>query len=113
MVDDNRAEDGVRLRKFIDVVVEDKVAFTQFRATVADISPTGMRVISDQYLPQRTVYTFIFKRAPFFAFRGEVRWVQAFERDTFAAGVRFLDVTPADQERLQQFLEIERRRVPS
>jgi c-di-GMP-binding flagellar brake protein YcgR len=113
MVDDNRAEDAVRLRKFIDVVVEDKVSFTLFRASIADIGPTGMRVISDQYLPKRTIYTFTFKRAPFFVFRGEVRWVRAFERDTFAVGVRFVDLSEADQGRLQQFLEIERRRVPS
>jgi c-di-GMP-binding flagellar brake protein YcgR len=113
MVDDHRTEDGIRLRKSIDVVVEDKLSLTQFRATIADISPTGMRVISDQYLPQHTVYTFVFKRAPFFAFRGEVRWVRAFERDTFSAGVQFLDLSPADRERLQQFLEVERRRIPS
>ena len=113
MVDDNRAEDAVRLRKFIDVVVEDKVSFTLFRASIADIGPTGMRVISDQYLPKRTIYTFTFKRAPFFVFRGEVRWVRAFERDTFAVGVQFLDVSEADLARLQQFLEIERQRAPS
>jgi c-di-GMP-binding flagellar brake protein YcgR len=113
MVDDNRAEEAVRLRKFIDVIVEDKVSFTLFRASIADIGPTGMRVISDQYLPKRTIYTFTFKRAPFFVFRGEVRWVRAFERDTFAVGVQFLDVSEADLARLQQFLEIERQRAPS
>jgi c-di-GMP-binding flagellar brake protein YcgR len=84
-----------------------------FRASIADISLTGMRVISDQYLPKRTVYTFSFKRAPFFVFRGEVRWVRAFERDTFAVGVRYVDLSEADQGRLQQFLAIERQRIPS
>jgi c-di-GMP-binding flagellar brake protein YcgR len=113
MPDESRGEDSVRLRKFIDVVVEDKISFTLFRAAIADISPTGMRVLSEQYLPKRTVYTFTFKRAPFFVFRGEVRWVETFERDTFAVGVEFLDVPDADRARLQEFLEIERQRVPS
>lgn len=113
MADQEPADEGLRLRKFIDVIVEDKVSFTLFRASIADISASGMRVISEQYLPTRTVYTFTFKRAPFFVFRGEVRWVRAFERDTFAVGVRFLDLSEADQGRLQQFLEIERQRVPS
>jgi c-di-GMP-binding flagellar brake protein YcgR len=113
MADEHRSEAAIRLRKFIDVVVEDKVSFTLFRASIADISLTGMRVISDQYLPKRTVYTFSFKRAPFFVFRGEVRWVRAFERDTFAVGVRYVDLSEADQGRLQQFLAIERQRIPS
>jgi c-di-GMP-binding flagellar brake protein YcgR len=113
MADEHRSDAAIRLRKFIDVVVEDKVSFTLFRASIADISLTGMRVISDQYLPKRTVYTFSFKRAPFFVFRGEVRWVRAFERDTFAVGVRYVDLSEADQGRLQQFLAIERQRIPS
>jgi len=113
MADEFRTDDGVRLRKFIDVVVEDKVSFTLFRASIADISPTGMRVLSEQYLPKRTVYTFSFKRAPFFVFRGEVRWVETFERDVFAVGVQFLDLSADDQARLTEFLEIERQRAPS
>jgi c-di-GMP-binding flagellar brake protein YcgR len=113
MAEEELDDEGLRLRKFIDVVVEDKVSFTLFRASIADISATGMRVISEQYLPKRTIYTFTFKRAPFFVFRGEVRWVRAFERDTFAVGVRFVDLSEADQGRLQQFLEIERQRVPN
>jgi c-di-GMP-binding flagellar brake protein YcgR len=113
MRDGHRAEDGVRLRKSIEVVVEDKVSFTLFRASVADIGPTGMRLISDRYLPERMVYTFAFKRAPFVVLRGEVRWIRAFERDTFAAGVQFVDLSEGDRERLRQFLEIQRPRVPS
>lgn len=113
MPEEYRAEDGIRLRKFIDVVVEDKASFTLFRAAVADIGPTGMRVLSEQYLPKRTIYTFSFKRAPFFVFRGEVRWVETFERDTFAVGVQFVGLSDDDRERLQEFLEIERQRAPS
>src|ERR1700733_3313719 len=54
MADEKRADDSVRLRKFIDVVVEDRLSFTLFRGAIGDISATGMRVISDQYLPKGT-----------------------------------------------------------
>lgn len=111
--DDKRGEGALRLRKFIEVVVEDKLSFTLFRAAVADLSATGMRVISDQYLPKGTRYTFSFKRSPFLVLRGEVRWVRAFERDTFQVGVLFVDMTDEEKNRLQSFLEIERQRVPT
>ena len=115
MADDepDGADAAVRLRKFIDVVVEDKLSFMLFRAAIADISATGMRVISDQYLPKGTRYTFTFKRAPFFVLRGEVRWVRAQERDTFQCGVHFVDLTDEDRRKLQSFVEIERQRVPT
>ncbi|HWT07071.1 MAG TPA: PilZ domain-containing protein, partial [Xanthomonadales bacterium] len=90
MADDEQGGGAVRLRKLIDVVVEDKLSFMLFRATIADISATGMRVISDQYLPKGTRYTFTFKRAPFFVLRGEVRWVRPQERETFQCGVHFV-----------------------
>ncbi len=107
------ADVAVRLRKFIDVVVEDKLSFMLFRAAIADISATGMRVISDQYLPKDTRYTFTFKRTPFFVLRGEVRWIRPFERDTFQCGVHFVDLSDDDRRTLQSFLEIERQRVPT
>jgi c-di-GMP-binding flagellar brake protein YcgR len=113
MADEKRADDSVRLRKFIDVVVEDKLSFTLFRGAIADISATGMRVISDQYLPKGTYYTFTMKRAPFIMTRGEVRWVRALERDTFQVGVQFVDMADEDRRKLESFLEIERRRVPT
>jgi len=113
MGEDQRAEHGVRLRKFIEVVVEDKASFTLFRAAVADISATGMRMISEQYLPKGTRYTFTMKRAPFLVARGEVRWVKAFERDTFQVGVQFVELPEDEMKRLQSFVEIERTRVPS
>ncbi len=112
MADDKR-EDGVRLRKYIEVVVEDKLSFTLFRAAVADISASGMRVISDQYLPKDTCYTFTFKRAPFFVLRGEIRWVRALERETFQCGVRFVDLADDARRQLLSFLEVERQRVPA
>ncbi len=104
---------AVRLRKFIEVVVEDKLSFMLFRAAIADISATGMRVISDQYLPKGTRYTFTFKRAPFFVLRGEVKWVRSQERDTFQCGVHFVDLSDEDRRKLLSFLEIERQRVPT
>ncbi len=113
MADDERGGETLRLRKLIDVVVEDKVSFMLFRATIADISVTGMRVISDQYLPKGTRYTFTFKRAPFFVLRGEVRWVRPQERETFQCGVNFVDLSDEERRKLLSFLEIERQRVPT
>ena len=107
------ATGALRLRKFIEVVVEDQLSFTLFRAAVADLSSTGMRVISDQYLPKGTMYTFNLKRAPFLTIKGEVRWIRAFERDTFQVGVLFVDMNDDDRRRLESFLEFERARVPS
>jgi c-di-GMP-binding flagellar brake protein YcgR len=113
MAEEKRADDSVRLRKFIEVVVEDKLSFTLFRGTIADISATGMRVLSEQYLPKGTRYTFTMRRAPFLTARGVVRWVRALERDTFQVGVEFVDLPDGDRTKLQQFLEIERQRVPT
>ncbi|GAC1584367.1 MAG: hypothetical protein NVS3B7_19730 [Candidatus Elarobacter sp.] len=113
MAEDKRVDDSLRLRKFIDVVVEDKRSFTLFRGAIADISLSGMRVISDQYLPRGTQYTFTMKRAPFLTVRAEVRWVRAFERDTFQCGVLFTEMADGDAKKLRSFLEIERQRVPT
>ncbi len=113
MADEKRADDAVRLRKFIDVVVEDKASYTLFRGAIADISLTGMRVISDQYLPKNTTYTFTMKRAPSLTVRAEVRWVRALERDTFQCGVHFVGMSDDEVKRLRSFVEIERQRVPT
>jgi|GEM_PF-740588 hypothetical protein len=102
---------GVRLRKYIDVVVEDPLSAMLFRGAVADISPTGMRVIVDQYLPKGTKYTFTMKRNPFLVVKGEVRWIRPFEGDTFQIGVLFLDLRDDDRKRLTSFLDIERQRL--
>jgi len=113
VADEKRSDDGVRLRRFIEVVIEDKASFTLFRAAVADLSETGMRVLSEQYLPKGSVYLFTMKRNPFLTARGEVRWIRAYEGDTFHCGIRFLDLAGDDRRRLQSFLDIERRRVPT
>lgn len=102
---------GVRLRKYIDVVVEDRLSAMSFRSAIADISETGMRVISDQYLPVGTKYTFVMKSAPNLSVRGEVRWVRDFARNTYQAGIMFIDVAEEDSKRLASFLDVERRRL--
>jgi hypothetical protein len=109
---DKRGVGAVRLRHFIDVVVEDKLSFTLFRCAIADVSATGMRIIADQYLPKGTKYTFTMKKPPYLTLRGEVRWVRPFERDTFQVGVLFVDVSDEDARRLTMFLDLERQRVP-
>lgn len=102
---------GVRLRKYIDVVVEDRLSSMLFRGAIADISETGMRVIVDQYLSKGTKYIFTMKRPPHLAVRAEVRWIRAWERDTYQVGVLFLDVNEEDLKRLKSFLAIERSRL--
>lgn len=110
MTEEKRLQ-GVRLRKYIDVVVEDRLSSMLFRGAIADISETGMRLIADQYLPKGTKYTFTMKSPPHLTLRGEVRWLKDFERETYQVGVLFIDVTEEDQKRLANFLDIERRRL--
>ncbi|MBV9269920.1 MAG: PilZ domain-containing protein [Candidatus Eremiobacteraeota bacterium] len=102
---------GLRLRKYVEVVVEDPLSSMLIRAAVADISETGMRVIADQYLPKGTKYTFTMKRAPFLKLRGEIRWVKASGSDNFQAGVLFVEVGDDERKRLANFLELERKRM--
>jgi c-di-GMP-binding flagellar brake protein YcgR len=107
MIDRN----SVRLRKYIDVVIEDRLSSMLMRAAIADISDTGMRVIADQYLPKGTKYSFTMKSPPNLALRGEVRWIKEFERETYQVGVQFIDFDEEDRKRLTGFLEAERRRL--
>lgn len=109
--DGEKRVNGVRLRKYIDVVVEDKLDATVFRAAIADVSEAGMRVIADRYLPKGTKYTFTMKSPPNLSLRGEIRWVRDFDRGTYQVGILFVDVNEEDHERLANFLEIERRRL--
>jgi hypothetical protein len=104
---------ALRLRKYIDVVVEDPLSSMLFRAAVADISPTGMRIIADQYLPVGTKYTFTMKRNPFLRLRGQVRWIRAFQGDTYQVGVLIVEASDEDTKRLTNFLELERQRLTS
>lgn len=102
---------GVRLRKYIDVIVEDRLSSMLFRGAIADISETGMRIIADQYLPKGTKYIFTMKSPPHLSLRGEIRWIRDFERDTYQVGVLFIGVTDEDHKRLANFLDMERRRL--
>ncbi|HZY98332.1 MAG TPA: PilZ domain-containing protein [Candidatus Baltobacteraceae bacterium] len=102
---------SLRLRKYIDVVVEDPLSAMLFRGAIADISPTGMRVIADQYLPVGTKYTFTMKRNPFLRLRGQVRWIRAFTGETYQVGVLIVEATEEDRKRLTNFLELERQRL--
>lgn len=108
---EEKRQQGVRLRKYIDVVVEDRLSSMLFRGAIADISETGMRLIADQYLPKGTKYTFTMKSPPNLSLRGEVRWLKDFEPDTYQVGILFIDVTEEDQKRLANFLDVERRRL--
>ena len=103
--------DALRLRKYIDVVVEDPLSSMLFRGAVADISPTGMRIIADQYLPVGTKYTFTMKRNPYLRLRGQVRWIRAFQGETYQVGILIVDATEEEQKRLSNFLELERQRL--
>src|SRR5579863_4974322 len=104
--DDNKRF-SLRLRKYIDVTVEDPLSSLLFRGAVADISPSGMRIIVDQYLPVGTKYTFTMKRNPFLRLRGQVRWIRAFQGDTYQVGVLIVDATEDDNKRLTSFLDLE------
>ena len=114
--DENDAENkryGLRLRKFIDIVVEDPFSAMLFRGAIADISPTGMRAMVDQYLPVGSKYTITMKRSPFLRMRGQVRWIRPSANETFQIGVQFVDVAPEDAKRLSTFIEIEQQRLTS
>ena len=101
---------GLRLRKYIDVVVEDPLSAMLFRGAVADISPTGMRIIADQYLPVGSKYTFTMKRNPFLRLRGQVRWIRTFTADTYQVGVLIVEATEDDRKRSD---ELSRHRAPA
>ena len=102
---------SIRLRKFIDITVEDPLSSMLMRGAVADISHTGMRIIVDQYLPVGTKYTFTMKRHPFLSMRGQVRWVRPFQNDTYQVGILIINATEDDQKRLGNFLEMEHARL--
>jgi hypothetical protein len=104
---------ALRLRKYIDVVVEDPLSSMLFRGVVADISPTGMRIIADQYLAVGTKYTFTMKRNPFLTLRGQVRWIRAFQAENYQVGILIIDATEEELKRLTNFLELERQRLSS
>jgi hypothetical protein len=108
---DSEKRFSVRLRKYIDIVVEDPLSAMLFRGAIADISPTGMRIIADQYLPSGAKYTLTMKRHPFLRLRVQVRWIRAFTGDTYQVGVLIVESTEDDRKRLTTFLDMERQRL--
>lgn len=102
---------AVRLRRYIDLVVEDKLSFTLLRAVVADISSAGMRILCDQYLPPKTKYIFTMKQDPNLSVKGEVRWVRPSAPNMHQCGVLFINLTEEELERLDNFLVMEHERA--
>ncbi|MGH7659777.1 MAG: PilZ domain-containing protein [Vulcanimicrobiaceae bacterium] len=101
---------AVRLRRYIDLVVEDKLSFTLLRAVVADISSAGMRILCDQYLPPKTKYVFTMKQDPNLSVKGEVRWVRPSAPNMHQCGVLFISLTDEERGRLDDFLVMEHER---
>jgi hypothetical protein len=108
---------SLRLRKYIPITVEEKLTFTLFRASIADISATGARVITSEYLSKGTKWVVTMKAPPSLTVRAEVRWVKMDAEappggnPQFQVGLQFLDMTGEEQKRLASFLEFEQQRA--
>jgi hypothetical protein len=107
---------ALRLRKYIPVSVEEKLTFTLFRASVADISATGARLITSEYLSKGTRWIITMKETPHLTLKAEVRWVKMDQNPRpganpqFQVGVQFLDVNVDDNKRITAYLEFEKAR---
>jgi len=111
---------SLRLRKYIPISVEDKLTFTLFRASVADISATGIRIITSEYLSKGTRWVVTMKAAPNLTLKAEVRWVKSDSDPArpgatpqFQVGLQFIEMTPDDQKRIASFLDFEKQRATS
>jgi len=111
-----KAAGALRLRKYIPVSVEEKLTFTLFRASVADISATGARLITSEYLSKGTRWIITMKDTPHLTLKAEVRWVKMDQNPRpganpqFQVGMQFLEVNPEDSKRIQTYLEFEKAR---
>jgi hypothetical protein len=107
---------ALRLRKYIPVSVEEKMTFTLFRASVADISATGARLITSEYLSKGTRWIITMKETPHLTLKAEVRWVKMDQNPRpganpqFQVGMQFLDVNVDDNKRITAYLEFEKAR---
>ena len=107
---------ALRLRKYIPVSVEEKLTFTLFRASVADISATGARLITSEYLSKGTRWVITMKETPHLTLKAEVRWVKMDQNPRpganpqFQVGMQFLDVNAEDNKRITAYLEFEKAR---
>jgi hypothetical protein len=111
-----KAAGALRLRKYIPVSVEEKLTFTLFRASIADISATGARLIVSEYLSKGTRWIITMKETPHLAVKGEVRWVKMDQNPKpganpqFQVGMQFLEMSADDTKRLSAYLEFEKAR---
>jgi c-di-GMP-binding flagellar brake protein YcgR len=111
-----KAAGALRLRKYIPVSVEEKLTFTLFRASIADISATGARLIVSEFLSKGTRWIITMKETPHLAIKGEVRWVKMDQNPKpganpqFQVGMQFLEMSPDDTKRLSTYLEFEKAR---
>ncbi len=107
---------ALRLRKYIPVSVEEKLTFTLFRASVADISATGARLITSEYLSKGTRWIVTMKETPHLTLKAEVRWVKMDQNPRpganpqFQVGMQFLEVNAEDNKRITTYLEFEKAR---
>lgn len=114
--DKRKAAGALRLRKYIPVSVEEKLTFTLFRASVADISATGARLITSEYLSKGTRWVVTMKDTPHLTLKAEVRWVKMDQNPRpganpqFQVGMQFLEMTPDESKRLSTYLEFEKQR---
>jgi hypothetical protein len=111
-----KAAGALRLRKYIPVSVEEKLTFTLFRASVADISATGARLITSEFLSKGTRWIITMKETPHLTLKAEVRWVKMDQNPRpganpqFQVGMQFLDVNAEDAKRITTYLEFEKAR---
>jgi len=107
---------ALRLKKYIQVSVEEKLTFTLFRASVADISATGARLITSEYISKGTRWVITMKDTPHLTVKAEVRWVKMDQNPRpganpqFQVGMQFLDMTADETKRLSTYLEFEKQR---
>jgi hypothetical protein len=107
---------ALRLRKYIPVSVEEKLTFTLFRASIADISATGARLITSEYLSKGTRWIITMKETPHLTLKAEVRWVKMDQNPKpgsnpqFQVGMQFLEVNVEDNKRITAYLEFEKAR---
>jgi c-di-GMP-binding flagellar brake protein YcgR len=107
---------ALRLKKYIPVSVEEKLTFTLFRASVADISATGARLITSEYISKGTRWVITMKDTPHLTVKAEVRWVKMDQNPRpganpqFQVGMQFLDMTADETKRLSTYLEFEKQR---
>ena len=98
---------GARVQQFIDLTVEDRSLQLLFRGATADISASGMRLVTSAQLATGNGYTFTLRRPPHLVLHGEVRWVEPLNTGGFRAGVHFVR-NPTDVDTtLSAFVEAE------